>query len=97
MEVFRLANCEACKNRQNVENVPYVVHEAAMARAERAARRMWAVIILLILMLVGTNGAWLWYESQFEDVVTSTTKIEADAEDGGNAIANADGSVIFNG
>lgn len=79
-----------------MENVPYVVHEAAMARAERAARRMWVVIILLIVMLVGTNGAWLWYESQFEDVVTNTT-VEADAEDGGNAIANADGSVIFNG
>ena len=91
-----MANCETCKNRQNMENVPYVVHEAAMARAERAARRMWAVIILLIVMLVGTNGAWLWYESQFEDVVTNTT-VEADAEDGGNAIANADGSVIFNG
>lgn len=82
-----------CQNKQ--ASVPYVVHESAMARAERAAKRLWIVVLVLIVMLVGTNAAWLWYESSFEDIVTTT--YEADAQDGGNAVINGDGSISING
>lgn len=91
-----MSNCETCKNKpQAPESVPYIVHESAMARAERTAKRLWITILVLIFLLVGTNCAWLWYESQFEEVTTTT--YEADATDGGNAVINGDGSVNING
>lgn len=92
-----MANCENCKGKEAhaPESVPYIVHESAMARAERTAKRLWITIIVLIFLLVGTNCAWLWYESQFEE--TTTTTYEADATDGGNAVINGDGSVNING
>lgn len=67
-----------------IKDVPYMVHEDAMIRSERHIRRLWILCILLVALLVGTNGAWLWYESQFMDSVT-TTSIESNATDGGNA------------
>ena len=74
-----MSNCSNCKNENvNPEAVPYIVHESAMARAERSAKRLWVVVILLIVLLVGTNGAWLWYESQFEVVETTTIEAEQD-------------------
>ena len=74
-----MSNCSNCKNEnKNPEAVPYIVHESAMARAERSAKRLWVAIILMIVLLVGTNGAWLWYESQFEVVETTTIEAEQD-------------------
>ena len=52
-----MSNCSNCNNEKTApEAVPYIVHESAMARAERGAKRLWTVIILLIVLLVGTNG-----------------------------------------
>ena len=67
----------------NGEKISYFVHEAEMARQERTIKRLWILCIMLILLLVGTNAGWIWYESQFVDEVTT---IEADASDGGNAL-----------
>ena len=61
-----MANCETCKNAKSApENVPYIVHESSMARMERQIKRLWITVLVLIVMLVGTNGAWLLYNSQF--------------------------------
>lgn len=63
-----MSDCKTCKeNRQNVEPVPYIVHESAMARQERTIKRLWVLLILVISLLVATNGAWIWYESQFAE------------------------------
>ena len=65
-------NCETCKKAQNApESVPYIAHESAMARMERQAKRLWIAVILLIVLIVGTNGAWIWHESQFSDIETT--------------------------
>lgn len=63
------------------------------AFAERTVKRLWVIIILLIVLLFGSNAAWIWYESQFEDVVTETYTSESD--DGGIAIVNRDGDVNY--
>ena len=90
-----MADCKSCKSKeQPSETVPYIVHEGMMARAERTAKRLWITILLLIVLLVGTNAGWIWYESQFEE---TTTTIEAEADDGGNAVANNNGMVNYNG
>ena len=78
-----MENCENCKAKtcKEPESVPYIAHEAAMARMERQAKRLWIAVLLLIVMLVGTNAAWLLYESSFEDAVTTTTiESEQDGE-----------------
>ena len=65
-EVKDMANCESCKKVQNApESVPYIVHESSMARMERQIKRLWITVLVMIVMLVGTNGAWLLYNSQF--------------------------------
>lgn len=62
-------NCDNCSIK-GAEPVPYIVHESAMARMERTHKRLWIALILVICLLVATNGAWLWYESQWETVET---------------------------
>ena len=92
-----MSNCSNCNNEKSTpEAVPYIVHESAMARAERGAKRLWVVIILLIVLLVGSNGAWLWYESQFEVMETTTIEAEQDGSGvnivgGGNVDYGAEG------
>ena len=57
-----MANCETCKKAQNApESVPYIVHEASMARMERQIKRLWITVLVLIVMLVTTNGARSWH------------------------------------
>ena len=57
-----MANCENFNKAQNApESVPYIVHEASMARMERQIKRLWITVLVLIVMLVATNGAWIWF------------------------------------
>lgn len=80
---------------ENQSNVPYIVYESAQARAERTIKRLIAVIVLLIVLLTVTNGIWIWYESQFEDVITTETVTQsAEAEDDGTAIVHNGGDFI---
>lgn len=76
-----------CENKR--ENVPYIVHEADMSRMERTNKRLWIVVIALIGVLLGTNGAWLWYESQFENPVT-TIEAEQNSHSGNNYAVGGD-------
>ena len=93
-----MADCGNCKVKSaQAADVPYIVHEASMARSERTVKRLWATIILLILLFVGSNAAWLYYESQFEYSVTTTETYEADADDDGTAIISGDGDISING
>ena len=84
-------DCETCKEKRKVvvetpKDVPYIVHEVAVARLERVIKRMWVLVILLIILFVASNGAWIWWESQLEEVKTVET-YESNADNGGNAIA----------
>lgn len=69
-----------------------------MARQERTIKRLWIIVLILILLLAATNGAWIYYESQFVDEVTET--IETTTEGGGNAygtIVSGDGNGVHYG
>ena len=69
------------------QNIPYIVHEADMARMERTNKRLWILSIILIVILLATNAGWLYYETQFEYYETSVTQ---DSGEGGynNYIGN---------
>lgn len=88
-----MADCNSCKHK-TTEPVPYIVHEADMARQERTIKRLWILLILLIVLFVGSNIAWVAYESQFTNEVTT---VESWADDGSTAIGNVDGEVVYNG
>lgn len=90
--------CNGCGTSNQPISVPYIVHESSMVRAERQAKRLIAIIILLIVLLVGSNIGWLIYESQFETVESTIEEyaIEQNAESGNNnSIIN--GGEIVNG
>lgn len=63
-----MPDCKTCKeHRQNVEPVPYIVHESAMARQERTIKRLWIALLIFICLWAATAGAVIYYESQFVD------------------------------
>ena len=65
--------------------VPYIVHEAAMARMERTIKRLWIALIICILGLIGM----FVYEAQYIDVVT-TIEAEQESETGNNYAIGGD-------
>ena len=67
----------------------YMLWESSNARTERTTIRLWAVILILIVALIGTNVGWIWYESQFEYSTTTTVTQEATSD--GNSDINLRG------
>lgn len=68
-------------------NIPYIAHEGMMARMERTIKRLWILSLVLTVLLVGTNVAWLWYESQWETVETyQDIYQDIDAGENGRAV-----------
>ena len=51
--------------------------ERMQAKDERNDTWRNVIIILLIVLLVLSNGLWLWYESQFEYVVEDYTEVDS--------------------
>ena len=85
-----MADCKSCKSKeQYAEPVPYIVHEGTMARAEITIKRLWITILLLIVLLVGTNGLWIWYESQFQYYRT-TQEVMQESNHGDNSFIGGD-------
>lgn len=67
-------------------------HEGDMARMERANKRLWVVIIILIVALIGSNAAWIYYESQFVDQIS----VEQEVDTGeGDAFVNGIGDLNY--
>ena len=62
--------------------IDYVAHEADMARMERINRRLWIALLIVILLFTASNAFWIWRESQFEDVITTTETVTQDTGSG---------------
>lgn len=75
-------------------NVPYVVHEADMARMERGNKRLSILASVLVALLFITNALWVWLWNQYEYVDTVTTTVSQDGE--GNNIYG-DGNEVNDG
>ena len=72
-------DCEACKEKRKVisqtpKDVPYIIHEGDVARLERVIKRMWVLVLSLIILLVASNGAWILWESQYQTIETNITQ-----------------------
>ncbi len=68
--------------------------ESALAREDIKNKRLWILVIILLVMLFGSNAGWIWYESQFEDVVTISQDVETQSSP---AYVNGTGSMSVNG
>lgn len=78
------------EERENT-SVPYFVHEGILARMERTIKRLWVLCIVLIILFVGTNAGWIYYESLWtEEVITQ----EIEQDSGENGVNTYNGSII---
>lgn len=80
-----MANCKNCKDNEQIPEQSK--NELAFAFAERMVRRLWVTILVLIFLLVGTNGAWLWWSNQWETVYQEVTQ---EADNGTNNFVGGD-------
>lgn len=94
-----MPDCENCKKKNSEEmqviTIPIVTYEKDEQRKERREKRYIFVIILMIVLFVGSNAGWLYYESQMEEVTTITeTTLDANGDGIANYIGN-DGDIIY--
>ena len=86
--------CKRCAMNDDMTNV--VMSSADWQRNEqrhlRREKRFIAIIVLLIVLLVGSNIGWLVYESQYE--VVEETTITQENEDGYNNYIGNDGDIV---
>lgn len=73
----------------SVEDMEKQVHEQSLAlemlsELKKTTKRWFVVSIILLIALVGTNVAWLIYESSFE-TVTETQTVEQHQKDTDNS------------
>ena len=91
-----MANCKECKEKRmevnTPENVPYIVHEAAMARNERNVKRMVVALVAAIALLFASNALWLWAWMQYD-----YESYEAITDNGGDANIIGNDGDIYNG
>lgn len=73
------------------ENEKYYV-DVVGGISERANKRLAWIIALLIVLLVATNGLWIWRETQY---TTEKVEVWQDNEDGYNNYIGNDGDIIY--
>ena len=87
----QLEKIQSKSNKPNMENPSYVptcVFERAQARAERVHRRDFILKLVLIILLVASNCAWLYYTSSFNDIT-----VTQENTDGYNNFVGNDGTI----
>ena len=84
--------CNSC-NTNDMAVMPIAQHEKDQNRLMGIIKWLIAVIVILIVLLVGSNVGWLIYSSQFE-VVEENTTITQDNESGYNNYIGNDGDIV---
>ena len=83
-------------NEQDVQMIPYIAHESAMARNERHIKRLILDLVLTVVLLFASNCVWLVYLYQYafgsEDYM-----VKVDTGEGGNANYIGESGEIYNG
>ena len=77
-------------------NVPYIVYESEAARHERTVKRLLTALLITILLMVGTNLAWLWVWNQY-DFTSESYTIESEDNGNSNYLESGMEGVINNG
>lgn len=54
------------KVTENKPDVPYIVFEGEMARADRHNKRLFIVSIIAIICFLVSNLVWIWFFNQYD-------------------------------
>jgi hypothetical protein len=79
-----------------MKDVPYIVYESEAARHERTVKRLLTALLITILLMVGTNLAWLYVWNQY-DFTSETYTIEGKDSANANYLESGMEGVINNG
>ena len=78
------------------KDVPYIVYESEAARHERTVKRLLMALLITILLMVGTNMAWLYVWNQY-DFSSESYTIENHDDGNANYLDSGMEGVINNG
>ena len=78
------------------KDVPYIVYESEAARHERTVKRLITALLIAILLIVGSNLAWLWVWNQY-DFSSESYTIEGQNNANANYLESGMDGVINNG
>ena len=78
------------------KSVPYIVYEGTTARFERTVKRLLIALLITILLMVGTNMAWLYVWNQY-DFSSESYTIEGQDNANANYLESGMDGVINNG
>ena len=81
------------KEHDMEKDVPYIVYESEAARHERTVKRLLIALLITILLMVGTNLAWLYVWNQYD---FSSESYSIETEDGNSNILNAGVEGVIN-
>lgn len=79
-------DCNTCKEKK-AEPVSYIAFESMKSTMERTTKRLWVLALVLIILLFGTNAAWIYHENQFEPFTSTEVTQDVDTGSGDAAIA----------
>ena len=85
--------CNSC-NTNDMAVMPIAQHEKDQNRLMGIIKSLIAVIVILIVLLVGSNIGWLVYETQYEIVEETSTTVEQENENGYNNYIGNDGDIV---
>lgn len=88
--------CNSC-NSNEMATMPIAQHEKDQSRLMSIIKWLISVIIILIILLVGSNVGWLIYENQFETVETTEEYAITQDNENGNNNSIINGGEIVNG
>ena len=84
-------------DNKDMMQVPYIVYEQSEVKHERTIKRFIVALIIAIIAMVVTNGAWLYCWMQYDYGYTDIEKsVELESESG-NANYIGNNGVINNG
>lgn len=79
-------DCNTCKEKK-AEPVSYIAFESMKSTLERTTKRWWILALVLIILLFGTNAAWIYYESKWKEVDATEITQKVDTGEGSAYVA----------
>lgn len=71
--------------QNNENNVPFIVYEGTITKLEYMNKRLFYIIVFLIVALIATNSLWISYEMQYQDITLTQEVKQRANSDSGNA------------
>lgn len=72
-------DCKTCKDNRK-EPVPYIVHEGAMARQERTNKRLFIIVVCLVVLLAGCIASAVVANKARIDAINELRELERSIE-----------------